>query len=290
MPNVPPQDQAQHAETMRQLAAVPPHIREAIANAALESQRSVLPFPYYSSVQFRAVVTGANPTRVYTIPTTPVVAFNYQIGGVLDGAGFLPGTIATKAETNILAASQTRNNAEVVIWGIGLEYGPRSDVQLLRLLLQECNIDMSLNGQNTNQLGRLSRFPAMGGMYGQSSSKLNTPDIQSSDARAQGAVTSGNPQAGNYFKLPQPIFWNSIGGGKKDSALSITITPQRPIVWLQEAPDRLAIPQAAGIAGQSAWTSPEPGASQGLQTGEGTFVDFTVHLVSVEISQRSDSI
>jgi hypothetical protein len=288
--NVPAQNAAQYAETMRQLAAVPPHIREAIANSAIESQRSVLPFPYFSAVQIRAAVTGADPARVYTINPTPVVAFNYQIGQALDGAGFLPGTVATKAETNILAASQTRNNAEVVIWGLALEYGPRSDVQLLKLLLQSCNVDMSLNGQNTNQLGRLSRFPASGGMFGEAVSKLASPPIPNSFDTPQGAVTSGNPQAGNYYKLPQPIFWNSIGGGKKDSSLSITITPQRTLIFDQAAPDRPAIAQAAGIAGQPAWTSPVAGPSQGLQSGEGTFVDLIWHLICVEISQRSDSI
>lgn len=290
MSNVPPQNAAQYAETMRQLAAVPPHVREAIANAALESQRSVLPFPYFSSVQLRAVVTGSDPNTIYTIPTTPVVAFNYQLGQVLDGAGFLPGTIATKAETNILAAGQTRNNAEVVIWGLALEYGPRSDPQLLKLVLQECNVDMSLNGQNTNQLGRLSRFPGAGGMFGSAVSKLAAPPIQSSLDAPQGAVVSGNPQAGNYYKLPNPIFWNSIGGGNKDSSLSITVTPQRAIVFNQARANRAAITQIATVAGQEAWTTPVAGSAQGLTTGEGTFVDLTWHLICVEISRRSDSI
>lgn len=285
MQNVPPQDQAAYAQLLQQLAQVPPSVRAAIAAQTIASQKSVLPFPYFSKVRLQAVKTGADPNQVYTIPVTPVVAFNYQIGGVLDGAGFLPaGTIATKAETNILSASQTRNNSDVVIWGIGVEIGPKSEPILVKEVFDQCNMDMSLNGQNTNQLGRLSRFPSAGGIYGSAVSRLTPAPQQQTWDNPQGFLCNGNPMAGNYFKLPQPIFWNSVGGQKKDSSLSVTITPQRAITYTQEMALRAAVAGGANTSGTAAWNL------QQTANANGTFVDLIIHLICVEVSQRSESI
>lgn len=284
---VAPQDQAAYAQLLQQLAQVPPNVRAQIAADAIQSQKSVLPFPYFSKVRLQAVKTGADPNQVYTIPATPVVAFGYQIGQALDGAGFLPaGTIATKAETNLLAANQTRNNSDVVIWGIGIEIGTKSEPMLVKEVFDQCNIDLSLNGQNTNQLGRLSRFPSAGGIYGSAVSRLSPAPATNTWDNPQGFLCNGNPMAGNYFKLPngQPIFWNSVGGKKKDSSLSITITPQRAITYTQERALRAI--QAAGATTQEtpAWNM------QQTANANGTFVDLIVHLICVEVSERSQSI
>ncbi len=59
MPNaVDPIKQAQAAQLMASLSAVPADVRKAIATAALGSQRKVMALPYYSTIRFGTTVAS----------------------------------------------------------------------------------------------------------------------------------------------------------------------------------------------------------------------------------------
>jgi hypothetical protein len=276
MAEVPLTQKARQQAVFAAAAQVHPEIRAAIAKEAIESQKSVVAFPMYSKVRVRTIRTGADPFTYTVADQLPKKAFNYKYGDLGDGAGFAPGTLMTLAETNLTSASQTRNNADTVIWGVAIELGPLSDPLITQLVFDNCEVEMTLNGTDSNPLGRLAFFPGAAGLYGQGVSKLAVPPIPNTNDTPQGFITNGNPQAGNFYRFPHPLRWNAIGSGKKDTSLVISVIPTRSFSYTTQQATRAA---AAGVAG---WTPP-------ADQAQGTYCDLIFRLISVQISQRSEN-
>lgn len=272
--------QMQRARQIQALEATPPAVRAMIADEVIASQRSIIPQVYYSSIRFRAVRTGAGPFT-YTVDNSTRKAFVYKEGDVMDAAGFSTGTVATRAETNLTSGgSQTNDNSDVVVWGIGIEVAPNSEPVIAAQLLRQAFVEMSLNGSQRFLLGKIQDFPAAGGLYGVQRSLLTPQPLAEVAGPLVGFVNNGNPMAGNFWKLPMPFRWNSIGSGKKDTALAFSITPGAAFTF--SSTDRAAVAGAApGSSGQVvAYTSPADGAA-------GTFVDLRVKLATIQIGERS---
>lgn len=256
---------------------IPSEMRRGIAAEALASQKSVLAFPYYSTARFNAARTGAGP-YAYTMASGTRKTFNYRIGESPGAsAGFATGVQVGKAETNLLKASETRDNADVMVWGVAIEARPGSDPYFVKQLWANAYVELSLSGTDAHLLGPLTFFPQAGGLYGMAASLVETPDLQAPKARPDGVLSNGNPTAGNFFKLPQPVRWESGGSGKKDTSLVIAITIDNAIA-LAGVADRAAAASVSGSPGQAAFVSPADGS---------IFVDLRVRLISISISERS---
>lgn len=273
-----PVQSAQQAAINRQIAATPPAVRAAIAAAGLEDARSVLPIPYWSTAR----IAGTVAANTLTVDTTARKAFQYSVGQDMTVAGF-SATTATFAETNLLRAGETLDNADVYIWGLAAELCSNSEPALAARLWRDCVVELSLNGTQSIKLGTLSMFPSAGGLYGVGQSALLIPNFETTGANADGgpgapfgSMANGNPMAGNFLKFPQPFKWSSVGGGGADASLSVIVTPQRAIT-IPLAATRAA---AAGVA---PYTQPSTG-------DRGTFCDVRFRLVSVAVSKRSVNI
>jgi hypothetical protein len=242
------------------------------------NQKAVLSCPYYSTVRLRTTKAGAGPFT-FTGDTTEKKAFAYKIGDVMDVAGFPAGTIATKAETNMIKASETRDNADVLIWGISIELA-KGEIKLARDWWRVCVVELSLSGTDSYQLGRLAFFPQCGGLFGTQRSFLEAGQLVETSGPMWGVVTNGNPNAGSFFKLPEPLLWEALGSGKKDTSLVVKITPTAAVV--ENAADRAAVAGAApGASGRvEAFTTP-------ADQADGTFVDLCIRLHTVQVGERS---
>jgi hypothetical protein len=266
---------------MRQggVEALPPDVRAAIAGYKRDvSQLVILSLPYYSTVRFGAA-RAAGPPITMTIDTTVRTAFSYGQGQPMTAAGFATGN-GTAAETNLIRGSETRDQADVWIWGIACAITPDSEPALARRVVRDTAVAISLNGTQQLPLGTLEHFPGGGGLYGAGVSALKQPDLAtpggSSVENGAGSImpffNNGNPMSGNFYRLPQPFKWAGVGSGA-DSSLGILFTPQRSIV------------ETAGVArvaaaGVSAFTPP-------AAAGDfGTYVDVRVRLICVSVNVR----
>jgi hypothetical protein len=285
-----PADQTYRQQLFRQLASLPPDVRAFIGEQYGDTQISVLPLPYWSTVRFQAT-RAAGPPVAFSIDTTQRRAFAYAQGQNMAVAGFTLGQIATEADTNLLKANETRDNSDVWIWGLAAYITPDSEPALARRIWRETAVDISLNGTQSIPLGTLEMFPSAGGLYGAGTTYLKAPnDLQAgpSDAAGEtgigaqmGFLNNGNPMAGNFFRLPQPFKWASVGSQGADSSLIITNTPLRAITENSFA--RAAIPVTPAIT--SVGTEPfTPPAAVG---DPGTFVDLRWHLICVAVAKRS---
>lgn len=267
---------AQNAALAQQVLNVPPAVRAAIVNSAGLDARTVLPVPYWSTVRIRGTVAA----NTLTVDTSPRKAFQYSVGQDMQVAGFAAGTVAQNADTNLLRAGETLDNADVWMWGLAAELCTNSEPLLAAQIWRECDVQLSLNGTTSIRLGTLAMFPGAGGLYGIGQSALAAPPLNVSgmgadggNGAAFGSIANGNPMAGNFLKFPQPFKWGALGKGGSDAQLSIIVTPNRAI----------SIPLAAtraAAAGVAPWTQPATG-------GVGTYVDIRFRLVSVSVSDRS---
>lgn len=272
-----PQQQAQQAQMFRRLAAMDPQFRAFVAAQAIKEQKTVLPVPYWSTVRIRGTVAA----NVLTVDTSVRKGFTYAIGQSMDAAGFVAGTTAEPAETNLLQQSATLDNSTVWIWGLAIELCPNSEPVLAARLWRECIVELSTSGMQSVRLGTLGMFPSAGGLYGLGRSFAAEPAFDSADpsnggaGAAFGAVANGNPMGGNFMKFPQPFKWSSVGSNEGDSQLTVSITPVRSITV------PLAVTRAAA-AGIAAYTQPA--------TGDlGTFCDLRIRLVAVSTGPRSEN-
>lgn len=295
MPQILPDNPADHAakaDLYRRMAAIPADVRQFIGDQYGQTQISVLPLPYWSTIRFQASVLGTT-TKTFTIDTTDRKAFAYAQGQTMNIAGFLTsyGT-ATLADTNLLKANETRDNADVWIWGLSATLSPDSEPALARRVWRDTSCQIALNGTQSIPLGTLEMFPGAGGLYGQGTTYLKSPDATvtgPSDAEAgigaqMGFVQNGNPMAGNFFRLPQPFKWAAVGSAGSDSSLILTCTPNRVIQ--ETAIARAAIPDVAGVTsiGTAPYTPP------GAAGDPGTFVDVRWHLICVAVAKRSANV
>lgn len=259
------------------LSSVPSELRNHIAKLALNSQKSVLAFPYYSTCRFNAALSGAGPFA-YTVAAGTRKCFNFKIGDLPGALAGFPTTLQmTKAETNLLKASETRDNADVYIWGIAVEARPSSDPYFVKQVWNNAYVELALSGTDQYLLGPLSFFPAGGGLYGAAPSAVTLPPATASTDVPLGHLNSGNPTAGNYFRLPQPVIWQANGSGKKDTSLVVSVTMDQPVAFGGVA-DRAASAGGASTSGTNAFVHPADGT---------VFCDLRIRLISVSISERS---
>jgi hypothetical protein len=277
-----PAQMAQAARLNREIANLPPDVRAQIGENYANSQIAVLPLPYWSTVRFQAAV-AAGPPVVYTIDTTTRQAFSYAQGQAMTGAGFLAAYgNATPAETNLLRAQETRDNADVWIWGIACYLSQDSEPALARKVWRDTSVSIALNGTQSIPLGTLEMFPSGGGLYGTAVSAIKQPDLGTpgggTTENGSGALmpfaNNGNPIASSFFRLQQPFKWSAVGTAGADSSLNIGFTPQRTIT------ETAGLVRAAA-AGVSAFTPP------GTAGILGTYVDIRVRLVCVSVAKRS---
>lgn len=280
-----PNDQMRKFALASGAAQVPVEIQKFIAAQAIESQKSILAFPYYSTARFSAlaVTNEADATSTYTVlRNQQETCFNYKIGDVAPQSGFASGFSMTDAETNLLQASSTRDNADVLIHGIAIELcsdspaGENEDVtysiaqQLVRALWRNVSCQLSLSGTETHLLGVLSHFPSGGGLYGAMIDSLYQPALDGAAPVAEPFPSNGNPMAGNFYRFPSPLLWRATGSGKKDTSLVITFTNRHEILLSSTA-------RAAGT-GIVEFVRPEAIAC-----------DLRVRLAAVQVSDRSSN-
>lgn len=215
---------------------LPPAVNQAI-NEKKEyknKQLTILSFPIWSTIRFQATI-AAGPPVVATIATDPRVAFSYGVGQDMSAAG-RAGANGTQADTNLQQNGQTRDQADVFIYGLSAAVMPNSEPGFLGQLFRETDVQIATNGDTTIPLGTLEDFPSPGGLFGVGSSALLVPDLQTSGGvdggpGAQlGYINNGNPTARSFFELSYPIFWSGVGGGA-DSNLALTCTPRRTLTF-----------------------------------------------------------
>lgn len=238
---------------------LPPQVNAFISSKKEYRGKSltVLDFPIWSTIRFQAAI-AAGPPVVATIDTTPRVAFSYGVGQDMAQAG-RSGASATPADTNLQQGGQTRDQADVLIYGLSAYVAQDvGEPGLFGQLFRETDVQISTNGDTTLPLGTLEMFPSPGGLFGAGKSSLLASNLYETGGVDGGAgvalpfVNNGNPTSGSFFRLGAPIFWSGVGGGA-DSNLALTCTPRRSIVKTS-ALARAAIADVATIVGQTAFT------------------------------------
>ena len=280
------QDEVQRMRNAAYIANLPPDVRAQIQDNYSGSQLTVLPLPYWSTVRFQSV-RAAGPPVSFAVAAGERKAFAYAIGQSLQIAGFNAAYgNALESETNLLRQSETRDNADFWIWGIGCYLTPESEPALARRIWRDTSVRISLNGTTQIPLGTLEMFPGAGGLYGQGVSFIKSPEINTPGAVDNGTgaimpfVNNGNPMAGDFLRLNQPFKWASVGNNGADSTLVMSFILQRGVTETS-ALARAGV--AAGTVNMTASAFTPPAADGDL----GTFVDVRVHLIGVSVSKRS---
>lgn len=267
-----PAQRVRQNNALRAAATVPPEVRALIGQDALDSQKTILPLPYWSRVRFQGVRSGSGP---YTFTTTQGTrkAFAYKVGDDTQIAGYASGTVATPAYTNLIAGgTQTNDNSDYIITGIGIQVGSGSEPRLVKALQRALAISFSLSGSNQQLLGRLERFPAPGGLFGLESTTLESSDPAGTGLTTfgplEGQMQNGNPIASSFYRLGQfPLRWNAVGSGKKDTNFTL----------LFQTFEDITLTGAASVS--SHYTAPAS-----------IYADFIVELQGIQISDRSSNI
>jgi hypothetical protein len=257
--------------------SMPPQISRAIAKSALDSQIVKKHKSIYSAVRFQFTPgTPAAGVTTYTLKATSskIRAFSYGIGDDMGTAGF-SSTLAgfgqaTEAETNLISKNDT-NGAVIKVTGVSLYLSETSDAALAKLVWANTFVDTTLDGVNQYLLiGRMGRIPSAGGLYGNGDSLVTQPGLTSQAAQV-GVVSNGMPQANNFLRLGEPIWWHPAS--KTDSKFQIRFQVVRDLS-IQAA-------SRTGAAGVTAYTPP-------ANLGDpGTFVDVVVYLQCTEYMKRS---
>lgn len=240
---------------------------------------TLLSYPIWSVIRFVATL-AAGPPVVATIDTTARVAFSYGVGGVMSPAG-QTGILATQADTNLQNPGQTRDQADVFIYGISATLDPRSEASMVGDVFAETDVQISTNANTQIPLGKMHMFPQPGGLFGTGQSAMKAPGtahqglVNNGEGVQQAFMTNGNPTAGSYVRLDAPIFWAGLGVGP-DSNLQLTCTPRRTVTRTA------ALARVAGAAGATyngdplAFTPPSVAGS--IFVG----VEWRLHAVSVQ--------
>jgi hypothetical protein len=206
---------------------------------ALNSQKRVTSYPYYSKVRFHADQSGQGPFTYVIAQGTVVRAFSYaRDAGNANTAGFPANMVATAAETNLAQAGMTISGETVHIKGICCQVihgliDDDEDNQLFtdwRLVAQlsECvSAEMSLNGnQNLFQLGVLGMIPSGGGMFGAGIDTLGTQNLEGGRPIFH-MGQNGWAVSSNAAWLPEGLQWRNAS--KQDSMLNVRLVVQREI-------------------------------------------------------------
>jgi hypothetical protein len=183
--------------------------------------------PYFSYVRFSAARSGTSPAFTYTIlQGQQVTAFAYKIGDLMTIAG-RPADIATKADTNLYAASETIDSEQVFVEGVQLQLGSgagQSDPFAALVACRDIAVSVAFNGsQRVWDLGNAEMIPGGSGFYAPSAA------ASTSTGGSTGSATWGIPAYENYFPIVGGIQWQPKG--QQDSSLVVTLTATRVISW-----------------------------------------------------------
>jgi len=186
---------------------------------------------------------------------------------------------ATPADTNLLEKGKTRLNSNLFVEGLAAYVMPRSDAALLERIMEECDIQMSTDGQTFTPLCTLERLPSASGLFGSGKSAIRLPPLDTSGlftdagegARIH-AQSNGSPDTRNIFALGAPVLWSGVTGRDSNFRLNFNVATA-----ITETP---AAARAAG-AGVAGYTPP-------AAVGDvGTFVDLRIGARALAISLPS---
>lgn len=278
---------AADAASVAAMAGVPAGLRNNIANAAIISQETLLPFPYWSAVLFQSN-QAAGPPITQTIPAVDRLAFSYGLNQPMTSAGFtstagpLLNLVAAESETNLKNPSQTNDNADVLIYGLALEVDPTSDPLLTQLIFQNTFVQLSLNGSTTYKLGRLANYPFNGGLAGMQRSLLQPAEVISTVAAPEGFVTNGLPLADSLGWFPEDLIfrWYSNGSNERDIALTMNLRLARNVVFTARRAARAVQAASATTQETAAWAMP-------VDQFQGTWCEIVCKLQAIQIGARS---
>ena len=263
----------------RQFGGTPNDVSMMIEQDNPSGQVTVLTYPYWSTVRWAATIAA----NAATLDTAERRAFGYAIGGNGTVAGFASTYAITAAETNLSQPGQTRDGADVYIWGISAHLEPNSDPRLAQEVWRRCLVNLNLGGNTTIPLGKLAMFPQAGGLQGTGQSGLVIPEapqygkgVDGGAGALYGFATNGMPAAQNYFKLPAPIKWSGVGIGA-DATFSLSAI-------LQSAPSVALAATRAAAAGVGAYTQPT------TANIVDNSVDVTFQLICVSVARRSKNV
>lgn len=238
---------------------------------------TILTYPYWSMVRWSPTIAA----NVATLDTAERRAFGYAVGGNGTVAGFASTFAITGAETNLTQPGQTRDGADVYVWGISAHLESNSDPRLAQEIWRHGLVSLNLGGNTTIPLGKLAMFPQAGGLTGIGRSGIILPDIATTGQGVDGGpgqsfgfATNGVPAATNYYKLPAPVKWSGVGIGA-DATFSLSVV-------LQRAATVTLVASRAAAAGVAGWTQPT--------TANATPVDVTFQLVCVSVGRRSRNV
>ena len=211
---------------------------------AIENQQRITSWPYFSTVKFKAIRSGASGSFVYTMATQTrgLRAFGYALGETKEAAGYaaIDGQ-ATAADTNIITKNQTISGQFVEIKGMAFQWhtcglnAPSAGLQTLRYLdgnfvsalHRVISCEMGVNGdEQTYKLGTIGMIPGAGGLRGGASllSGLGALDAnQDTQFAANGWETRSN-----FFRVPEGVLWTT--SDKPDGNLNVIFRQQEPLV------------------------------------------------------------
>lgn len=203
--------------------------------SALQNQRRVTAYPYYSTVTWYAEKVGDPPGPYsYTIARGEERrAFSYGKGELMVNAG-APVIVATPADTNLTQAAETISGENVEIHGMAIQLKQSGLIgqdplnpQLLALLQTHCSVDLSLNGdQNRFHLGTLGQIPGAGGLTG-AGQDLTGQNALTGAANKMEFANNGWSTRSNFFRLPEGLIWRNKG--MADSQLALIFRMERSI-------------------------------------------------------------
>lgn len=195
-----------------------------MAARAVQNQRYVNSFPYWSMVRFNFVRSGAGP-YVFTMSSSEVIAFSYGVGdSAPSAAGFGSSSLTMSlAETNLQTKHETIAGEELHISGIGIQPAAGSDAVLAGMVWRNTCAILSLNGgSNRLPMGPLSLLPGGGGLTGSGPDTLGTQAL--GGGRPQFShVTNGFPNRNNVMPLPEGFVWRNKS--RRDGQLAVILQP-----------------------------------------------------------------
>lgn len=231
---------------------LPPAVLAFIAKKYGDKEVQVQEYPIISVVRFAAAV-AAGPPVVYTVDQSVRTGFSYGINQDMAPAG-RAGVLATQADTNIQNAGQTRDQADVFIYGLSA-WLMKGEAALFEAVMRETDVQIATNADTITPAGTIDAYPQPGGLYGAANSSIMIPSLAESGGfdGGEGAIkyfpSNGNPTAGSFRRFENPIFWAGLASGP-DSNLQIVCTPRRVITVTA------ALARVAGVAGATYDGSP----------------------------------
>lgn len=258
---------------------IPPEVRQFIAKEYGGKPVQLQEHPIFSTVRFQATL-AAGPPVVATIDTSPRVAFSYGLNQDM-GPGGRAGVLATAADTNLQNPGQTRDQADVFIFGMAAFLLGQSDGALVERIWRETDVLIQTNADVTMQGGTLDCYPQPGGLTGEMKSNILIPaqhaigGFDGGEGGKKSFASNGVPTAGSFRRFENPLFWAGQGKGS-DSNLQVICTPRRSIVETC-ALARAAQAAGANTAGAGVYTPP---------TGTTVFVDVRWVLYAATVKKR----